>query len=50
MPSVFIEVRREYTPDQETAIMEAVHAALRQAFRILPGDRNVRLVAHAPHR
>ena len=30
--------------------MEAVHGALREAFRILPGDRNVRLMAHAPHR
>jgi hypothetical protein len=30
--------------------MDAVHAALREAFHILPGDRNVRLVAHEPHR
>jgi len=30
--------------------MEAVHSALREAFRLLPGDRNVRLIAHAPHR
>ena len=30
--------------------MEAVHAALREAFRIVPGDRNVRLVVHEPHR
>ena len=50
MPSVLIEVRRTYAQEQETALMEAVHAALREAFRILPGDRNVRLMAHAPHR
>ena len=50
MPSVLIEVRKSYPPEQETALMEAVHAALREAFRILPGDRNVRLIAHAPHR
>ena len=50
MPSVLIEVRKIYAPEQETALMEAVHAALREAFRILPGDRNVRLMAHAPHR
>jgi len=50
MPSVLIEVRRSYAPEQETALMEAVHAALREAFRILPGDRNVRLVVHQPHR
>ena len=30
--------------------MEAVHAALREAFRIQPHDRNVRLIAHEPHR
>jgi phenylpyruvate tautomerase PptA (4-oxalocrotonate tautomerase family) len=50
MPSVLIEVRRTYAPEQETALMEAVHAALREAFRILPGDRNVRLAVHEPHR
>jgi phenylpyruvate tautomerase PptA (4-oxalocrotonate tautomerase family) len=50
VPSVLIEVRRSYTQEQEVAIMEAVHAALRHAFKILPGDRNVRLVAHEPHR
>jgi phenylpyruvate tautomerase PptA (4-oxalocrotonate tautomerase family) len=30
--------------------MEAVHAALRTAFKIKPGDRNVRLLVHEPHR
>ena len=30
--------------------MEAVHSALREAFKILPGDRNVRLIVHEPHR
>ena len=50
MPSVLIEVRRQYTREQESALMEAVHSALREAFKILPGDRNVRLVAHEPHR
>jgi phenylpyruvate tautomerase PptA (4-oxalocrotonate tautomerase family) len=50
MPSVLIEIRRSATPDEEVALMEAVHAALREAFKILPGDRNVRLVAHEPHR
>ena len=50
MPSVLIEVRRLYTTEEEIAIIEAVHAALRAAFKILPGDRNVRLVVHEPHR
>ena len=30
--------------------MEAVHSALREAFQIKPGDRNVRLLVHEPHR
>jgi phenylpyruvate tautomerase PptA (4-oxalocrotonate tautomerase family) len=50
MPSVLIEVRKSYPREQETALMEAVHAALVSAFRILPGDRNVRLMVHEPHR
>ena len=50
MPSVLIEVRKQYTPEQEIALMEAVHLALREAFKIMPGDKNVRLVVHEPHR
>ena len=30
--------------------MEAVHSALRECFKIKPGDRNVRLLVHQPHR
>ena len=30
--------------------MEGVHSALREAFKILSGDRNVRLIVHEPHR
>ncbi len=50
MPSVLIEIRKRYTPDEEVALMDAVHGALREAFKILPGDRNVRLLVHEPHR
>jgi phenylpyruvate tautomerase PptA (4-oxalocrotonate tautomerase family) len=50
VPSVLIEVRREYSQEHEQALIEAVHGALRHAFKILPGDRNVRLLVHAPHR
>lgn len=50
MPSVLIEVRRKYTAAEETALMEAVHAALREAFKIPADDRTLRLVAHEPHR
>lgn len=50
MPSITIEVRREYTEPQEIAIMEAVHAAVVAAFRIPERDRSVRLLVHEPHR
>jgi phenylpyruvate tautomerase PptA (4-oxalocrotonate tautomerase family) len=50
VPSVLIEVRQQYTAEQEVALIEAVHAALREAFKILPGDKNVRLIVHEPHR
>lgn len=50
MPSVLIEVRRQYTQEQEIALTEAVHLALREAFKIVPGDKNVRLIVHEPHR
>ena len=50
MPSVLIEVRHQYTAEQEVALIEAVHVALREAFKILPRDKNVRLIVHEPHR
>ena len=50
MPSITIEVRRQYTEPQEIAIIEAVHAAVVAAFRIPEHDRSVRLVVHQPHR
>lgn len=50
MPSVLIEVRKQYPVETEMAIMEAVHLALRECFKILPNDRNVRLLVHKPHR
>jgi phenylpyruvate tautomerase PptA (4-oxalocrotonate tautomerase family) len=50
MPDVLIEVRRDCSPEQGKALMEAVHSALRQAFKILPDDKLIRLVAHDPSR
>lgn len=50
MPSTLIEVRRPYSPAEETAIIDAVQDALVSAFKIPPGDKHVRLVAHEPHR
>ncbi|MDB5990612.1 MAG: tautomerase family protein [Herbaspirillum sp.] len=42
MPSVLIEVRRQYTQEQEIALIEAVHMALRDAFKIMPCDKKMR--------
>ena len=50
MPSTVIEVRRSYSPEQEAHIVEAVHAALVEGFRIPEEDRCVRLVTYEPHR
>jgi phenylpyruvate tautomerase PptA (4-oxalocrotonate tautomerase family) len=50
MPWVTIEVRRQWSREEETAIMEAVHAALVTAFEIPAEDKHVRLVVHEPHR
>ena len=50
MPSTVIEVRRIYTAEQETQIIEAVQSALVEGFKIPSGDRCVRLVVHEPHR
>ena len=50
MPSVLIEVRERRDNAQEIALMNAVHAALVNAFKSPPEDRNVRLVVHEPHR
>jgi phenylpyruvate tautomerase PptA (4-oxalocrotonate tautomerase family) len=50
MPSVLIEIRKQYLPQEEVALMEAVHLALQEAFKILPSDKNVRLIVHEPHR
>jgi phenylpyruvate tautomerase PptA (4-oxalocrotonate tautomerase family) len=50
MPITTIQVRTQYTPAQEVAIIEAVQTALIEGFKIPPEDRHVLLVPHAPHR
>jgi phenylpyruvate tautomerase PptA (4-oxalocrotonate tautomerase family) len=50
MPNTLIEIRRPITREQELALIEAVHAGLREAFKIPEWDRTVRLVVHEPHR
>ena len=50
MPSVLIETRCQRSPLDESAMIDAVHRALVHAFQIPMRDRNIRLVAHDPHR
>ncbi len=50
MPSIIVDVRRNYTQAEETCILEAVHAALVVAFKIFPSRRNLILNCHKPHR
>jgi Tautomerase enzyme len=50
MPSAIIEVRRQYTPDEECRLMALVHDAIVEAFQVSPVHRNVTLTVHAPHR
>lgn len=50
MPSVLIEVRRPLGERAGADIIEAVHGALREAFKIPANDRCIRLVVHEPHR
>lgn len=45
-----MEVRREYSTDEEIAIIDAVHGALVEAFRIPAKDKHIRLIVHEPHR
>lgn len=50
MPSIVVDVRRAYTSEEGQQILQAVHAALVEAFRILPDRKNLVLVCHEPHR
>ena len=50
MPNATIEVRRQYTPEEEAGIVDAVHAAMIEGLRIPEADKTVRLVVHEPHR
>ena len=50
MPSAVVEIRTHYPPEVETRLMQDVHDALVEAFRVAPTHRNVVLVVHQPHR
>lgn len=50
MPNAAIEVRKQYTRDEETSIIDAVHAAMMEGLKIPEWDKTVRLIVHEPHR
>jgi phenylpyruvate tautomerase PptA (4-oxalocrotonate tautomerase family) len=50
MPSVVIEVKKQYSKKEEAALIESVYAALVVAFNIDPSERTIRLFVHEPHR
>jgi hypothetical protein len=48
MPDVLVEVRGEWLGARKAAFLTAIHAALVETLKIPPGDKVLRLVAHAP--
>ena len=50
MPNATIEIRKQYSREEETGIIDAVHAAMIEGLKIPEGDKTVRLVVHEPHR
>lgn len=50
MPSILIEIRRNYSKSDEAALIDAVHGSLVAAFKIKPTDKTVRLIVHEPQR
>jgi phenylpyruvate tautomerase PptA (4-oxalocrotonate tautomerase family) len=50
MPNAAIEVRRQYSRDEEVAIIDAAHAAMIESLKIPIWDKTIRLIVHEPHR
>jgi phenylpyruvate tautomerase PptA (4-oxalocrotonate tautomerase family) len=48
MPLITIETRRGLPPELKRGLLDAVHAALMESFRIPDHDRTQRFVEHAP--
>lgn len=48
MPFTSISVRKEWPEDRAQAIIEAVHSAQREAFRLPALDPHIRYTAHEP--
>jgi len=50
VPTAAIEIRRQYSRDEETAIIEAVRAGMMAALKVPHWTTLVRLFVHEPHR
>jgi phenylpyruvate tautomerase PptA (4-oxalocrotonate tautomerase family) len=50
MPSVVIEIKKQYSQAQERALIDAVFDAMVSVFKIRACDSTIRLIVHEPHR
>jgi phenylpyruvate tautomerase PptA (4-oxalocrotonate tautomerase family) len=50
MPAISIEVRKDYSEEEGTKLIDAVHAAMVSAFKIPVEDKTIRLIVHPAHR
>ena len=50
MPTVQIEVRRQYSLAYEEQLLDRVFQCVKTAFQLPEYDRNIRLVVHKAHR
>ena len=50
MPAVTIEVRKKYSIERESEIIDAIHGAMMGSIKTPDWDKNIRLLVHEPHR
>lgn len=50
MPTVTIEVRRNYSHQEERQMIDAIHAAMMAGIKTPEWDKTIRLIVHEPHR
>jgi phenylpyruvate tautomerase PptA (4-oxalocrotonate tautomerase family) len=50
VPTAAIEIRRNYSPEEETALIAAVQDAMTFALKVPHWTTSVRLFVHEPHR
>jgi len=50
VPTAAIEIRRKYSPEEETALIAAVQDAMTLALKVPSWTTSIRLFAHEPHR